>query len=159
MKHKVGDFDGIPEDLLMKIHDFAVNQFIPDVLHYLGTKSPMFCKSSIYLVEEYGFEFKSGILEGLVTNEEKYDLWIMEAFFQLPMDGCIKIFGKRLIGSAIRICKTIGKPEHAIMFNEIVRECFTPDEHQDPKDSRRMYFGLPVEPSTGGIQCDCCKGE
>jgi len=153
----VGDFDPIPKDLQMKIRDFAVNTFIPDVLHYLGTKHPKFCKYSVDQVELNGFEFKSGMLRGFITNEERYDLEKLEFIFDLPYEEFSKIEGKRLVGSAIRICKAINKLEHAHTFNQIVEGCFTPDPHQDPKDSRRILFGLHVEPSKGGIQCNCCE--
>ena len=102
-------------------------------------------------------EFQPRILEGFISNEERYDLRNLGDIFLLPFRDLSKIGGKRLIGSAIRICKAIGKPEHAKKFNDIVGECFTPDEHQDPKHSARESFDLPVEPSTGEIQCDCCK--
>jgi hypothetical protein len=140
----------------MKIRDFAENTFIPDVLHYLGTKHPIYRKYSVYQVELHGFDYDSGTLKGLITNEEQYDLWKLESIFTLPSAHFPKLLGKRLVGSAIRICKAIGKPEHADVFNQIVEGCFTPHEHQDPKDSARSFFRLRVEPSTGGIQCSCC---
>jgi hypothetical protein len=153
----VGDFDYIPEDLQLKIRDFAQKTFIPDVLYYLGTKHPVYRKYSVYQVEREGFEYDGALLRGLITNEERYDLWLLEEILALPCGDFLKIEGKRLVGSAIRICKAIGKPEHADVFNQIVEGCFTPHEHQDPKDSSRFLFGLHVKPSTGGIQCNCCK--
>jgi len=65
----------------------------------------------------------------------------------------------RVIGSAVRICKAINKQELADDIYKIVDKCFTSNEHQDPKVSSTYCFGLYVELSTGGIQCDCCKGE
>jgi len=158
LKHEVGDFYPIPEDLQLKIRDFAEKTFIPDVLQYLGTKHPIFRKYSVNQVELQGFEYDSALLRGHITNEERYDLWQLEEILVLPCDLFI-IDGKRLVGSAIRICKAIGKPEHADTFHQIVKGCFAPHEHQDPKDRDRTFFGLHVEPSTGGIQCNCCKDE
>ncbi len=159
LKHEPGDFDPIPEDLQMKIRDFADNTFIPDVLHYLGTKDPVYRKYSVYQVELHGYEYKYGKLKGLITNEERYDLFQLEDIFELPYAEFTKIEGKRLVGSAIRICKAIGKPEHADVFKQIIEGCFNPDEYQDPKDRTRFYFDLHVEPSTGGIQCNCCHNK
>ncbi len=157
LKHELGDFDIISEDLQMELRDFAEKTFIPDVLHYLGTKNPVYRKYSVYQVELHCYEYHCDNLEGLITNEERYDLWKLEKILTWPWDPLIKIEGKRLVGSAIRICKAIDKPEHGNVFNQIVEGCFTPHEHQDPKDSFvRKYFGFHVEPSTGGIQCNCC---
>jgi hypothetical protein len=159
LEHEVGDFDLISEDLQMIIREFAENTFIPDVLHYLAAKDPFFRKYSVYQVELDGFEYDGALLRGLVTNEDRYDLWKLESIFRLPWSKFPKIEGKRLVGSAIRISKTIGKPEHADTFHQIVEGCFAPHEHQDPKDSARDLFGLHVEPSTGGIQCNCCPSK
>jgi hypothetical protein len=125
---------------------------------HLAGKHPIFRKYSVNQVELQGFEYDSALLRGHITNEERYDLWQLEEILVLPCDLFI-IDGKRLVGSAIRICKAIGKPEHADTFHQIVEGCFAPHEHQDPKDSARDLFGLHVEPSTGGIQCNCCKDE
>jgi len=157
LKHEAGDFDDIPEDLQMKIKDFAENTLIPDVLHYLGTKHPVYRKYSVYQVELHGFEYGSGELRGFITNEERYDLWTLQGILELPFPQCSKLRGKRIVGSAIRMCKAIGKPEHAHTLNQIVEGCFTPHEDQDPKDTARAFFSLHVEPSTGGIQCNCCQ--
>ena len=157
MKHEEGDFDPIPEDLQMKIRDFAENTLVPDVLHYLGTKHTDFRKYSAYQVELHGFEYVSGMLRGFISNEERYDLWRMEEILELPMIGYTKLRAKIIVGSAIRMCKAIDKLEHAHTLNQIVEGCFTPHEHQDLKDTARHTFGLHVEPSTGEIQCNCCQ--
>jgi hypothetical protein len=47
---------------------------------------------------------------------------------------------KCFIGSAIRICKDICRPDLADKFNEIVEGSFTPDEHQDIEDPSRGFF-------------------
>jgi hypothetical protein len=138
LKHKAGVFDPVPEDVQIKIHDFANNHFLPDVLDYLGTKNPIFCRSAVHLVEEYGFEFESYILEDYITNEERYDLWLLDSIFRLPRLGLTKLEGKRFIGAAIRICKAIGKPEHAKKFNDIVGE----------------FFSLPMNIKTRRIQTE-----
>ena len=153
----MGDFDLIPEDVQLKIRDFSEKTFIPDVLDYLGTKHPIFKKYSAYQVEVHGFEYEFGMLKGFITNEERYDLSELERLLTLPCDEFPKIAGKRLLGSAIRICKTIGKPQHADALSQIVKGYFIPHTHQDPKDSIRSLFDLHVEPSTGGIQCNCCE--
>jgi hypothetical protein len=49
------------------------------------------------------------------------------------------------------------RPDLADEFYNLVHECFIPDEYQDPTDYMRGLFGLAVEPSKGGIQCNCCK--
>jgi hypothetical protein len=123
-------------------------------LHYLGTKNPVYRKYAVYQVELHGFEYKCDNLKGLITNEERYDLSELESIFELPWHEFNKIDGKRLVGCIIRICKTINKPEHADVFNQIVEGCFTLYKHQDPS---RFFFDLYVEPSTGGIQCNCCQ--
>ena len=41
LEHEVGDFDLIPDDVQLKIRDFAEETCIPDVLDYLGTKHPI----------------------------------------------------------------------------------------------------------------------
>jgi len=157
LEHEVGDFDLIPDDMQLKIRDFAEETFIPDVLDYLGTKHPIFKKYSVHQVELQGFEYDGALLRRHITNEERYDLWRLQSILTLPWEGSLfKINGKRLVGSAIRISKAIGKPEHADAFNQIVKGCFIPHEHQDPKDSIRFLFDLHVEPSTGEIQCNCC---
>jgi len=157
LKHELDDFDYVPEELQIKFCKFFENTFMPDLLQYLGTKHPMFRKYSIYQVELHGFEYEPGVLEGFISNEERYDLEKLEEFFWLPIGKLAKIRGKRLIGSAIRICNAMKKPEHADEFKKMAKGCFTPDTHQDPKDSSRVRFGLNVEPSTGGIQCNCHK--
>jgi len=157
LEHEVGDFDLIPEDLQLKIRNFAEKTFIPDVLDYLGTKHPIFQKYSAYQIELQGFEYDGALLRGRITNEERYDLWRLESILTLPWGSLFKIKGRRLVGSAIRISKAISKPEHANTFHQIVEGHFIPHEHQDCKDSARSLFDLYVEPSTGGIQCNCCK--
>ena len=159
LNHEEDDFDPVPEELQSKIRDFSENTFIPDILHYLGTKDPVYYKYPVQLVEIRGFEYEYGILKGCISKEERYDLWKLEDLFSLPDEGFCKIQGRRLVGSAIRICKAINQPEHADTFHKIVEGCFTPQEHQDPKDLGRTLFGLDVEPSTGEIQCNCCNKE
>ena len=103
------------------------------------------------------------------------------SFIHLSRNWLFQNFGKRVVGSSIRICKTILKPKYVATFYRLVEECFTPDEEQDPKDTSRLHYGLCiscicvvyyivyiilcicvilyVEPLTGGIQCNWCKGE
>jgi hypothetical protein len=158
LKHEVGDFDPIPMSLQKEIRDFSEIKFWPAVLEYLGNIFPKYRTYSFNQVKRYGLDLWN--YEGRITGELAYDLdkvkYLLSA---LPDVSCPKIYGKRVVGSAIRICKTINKKELADNIYQIVEKCFTPDNHQDPKDSSRYRFGLYVEPSTGGIQCDCCKGE
>ena len=159
MEHEVGDLDPIPKALQKKIRDFAENDFIPAALEYLGKIYPKYRKYSAYLVELDGF-----MLDELpsydvgVTREQAYDLFKTEDLLQWP-NHCIKLDGKRAIGSVIRICKAINKQELAEKIYAMVKNCFIPDEHQDPKDADRADFGLYVKPSKGTVQCDCCPKE
>ena len=155
-KHEVGDFDLIPGNLQKEIRDFAETKFIPAVFKYLGEIFPKYLKYSVFQVELDGFDLPS--YEDGITSELAYDLTKTEDLLQWPRNYNIKIKGKRAIGSVIRICKAINRQELANDIYQIVKNCFTPNEHQDPKDSERAEFGLYVEPSTGGIQCNCCKG-
>jgi hypothetical protein len=143
----------------MAIRDFAEKQFVPDVLRFLATKNRIFRKSSVGQVDLYGFEFCPNILEGFVSDEVRYDLYLLEDLLALPFFECTKCEGSRLIGSAIRVCNVIGKQEHADTFKKIVGDCFTPEEQRDPTDPDREFFDLPVEPSTGRRQCECCKDD
>jgi hypothetical protein len=157
--HKKGDRDSIPLGFQIALYKFAKTTFVPDVLRFLETRNPIFRKCSIDQVELNGFEFGPYILEGFVSDEVRYDLDQLDDLSILPLHGYSKFDGRRLIGSAIRICKAIGKQEHADTFKKIIGDCFTPDEQQDPTDPRREYFDLLVEPSTGSIQSECCKDE
>jgi hypothetical protein len=163
VNHEVGDLDCLPEDLQLKIRDYAENNFLPDVLQYLGSKHPMFQKYSVYQVELHGFEFEPDILKGCISNEERYDLRQLQRLFSWPRVFFVKIQGRRLVGSALRICKAFNLPEHADAFKQIVEGYFTPHHHQDPRDPDRIQFDLHVEPSTwlpSTIQRNCCpKGD
>ena len=158
LKHEVGDFDPIPMSLQKEIRDFAEIKFWPAVLEYLGNIFPKYRAYSICQVELRGLNLWN--YKGRITGEMAYDLHNVEHILSmLPTIGYAKIGGKRDIGSVIRICKAINKQNLADNIYQIVEKCFTPYNHQDPKDSSRFNFGLYVEPSTGGIQCDCCKGK
>jgi hypothetical protein len=95
----------------------------------------------VYLVEEYGFEFEPRILEDFIKKEKRHNLWKLGDIFRSPRRDFSKIEGKRLIGSAVRIWKAIGKPEHAKKFHDIVGECLTPDKHQIA-GKRLSHYGL-----------------
>jgi hypothetical protein len=158
LKHEAGDFDPIPTSLQEKIRDFAKIKFWPAVLEYLGNKIPKYRAYSICQVELKGLNLWN--YEGRITGELAYDLQKAEAILEvLPDLGIPKMFGRRVIGSVIRICKAIKQPDLADDIYKLVEKCFIPHEHQDTKDFDRFLFDLYVEPSTGGIQCDCCKGE
>ena len=155
LKHEVGDFDAIPEKVLKDLRDFAANTFMPAVFEYLGGTYPKYRRYSVYYVQREGFFPPSGAF----TKEQEYDLNEATDLLHIPHFVSDIIDGKRAVGSAIRICKAINKPELADEFYQIVQKCFIPDEFQDPKDSNRAAYGLFVEPSTGGIQCSCCEEE
>jgi hypothetical protein len=156
LKHEVGDFDLIPENLKKEIDDFAQIKFWPAVFEYLGKILPKFRYFSVADLEEHGLELPFYIED--ITRELNYDLVNAEIFLEMPASCFRKIDGKRLVGFVIRICKAIDKQELADQINQIVEKHFTPVD-PDPKDSFRASFRLCVEPSTGGIQCVCCKGE
>jgi hypothetical protein len=51
-----------------------------------------------------------------------------------------KMAAQESVGTAIRICKAIGKPEYADQFNEMVKGHFVPDEHQ-----KELFFFFKCE--------------
>ena len=149
--------DIIPLDLQKEICDFARKDIWPAVLVYLGNIFPDFRNFSVADLENYGFYLPYNIEP--ISRELNYDLQLATGYQSWPDTDLLKIHGKRLVGSFIRICDAIGKKDLGVQIRQIVEKCFTPDEHQDRKDSFRADFGLYVESSTGGIQCSCCKGE
>jgi hypothetical protein len=155
LKHKDGDFDSIPMDLQRQIYDFANLKFGPAVLEYLGNLVPKFRYLSVTDLES-GIDLRCS---EKIPKELIYDMSRALEYRILPESGYRKIDGKRLVGFIIRSCNAIQKEELAEEIFKIVEQFFTPDEHRDPKDHFRVWFGLKVEPSTGGIQCECCKGE
>jgi hypothetical protein len=154
LKHEVGVFDDIPEKLMEHIQGFAENSFTPAVLTYLKV-DPKHHARLVKYVQQEGFVCHPDDF----TKELEYDLSQTDPLVYNPPWISSKIDGKRAVGSAIRVCKAIKRPDLANEFYNLVHECFIPDEHQDPTDYTRGLFGLPVEPSKGGIQCNCCQGE
>ena len=152
LKHEVGDFDKIPEKLLKDIQNFAVNKFTAAVLKYLKV-DPIYIARAISYVQDEGF----GCHPDAFTKEQQYDLGKAEILLNDPPWIFTKIQGKRAVGSAIRTCMAIDRPDVANKFYDMVKICFIPDEHQDPTDRVRGTYGLSVEPSKGGIQCNCCE--
>jgi hypothetical protein len=144
-------------DLRNQIYDFAILEFWPAVLEYLGNLAPRFRNLPVTDLNELGFDLRS-ITN--IPNELVYDINRALGYSVLPLDPGYRIIdGKRLVGVFILVCKAIQKEELADKVFQIVKPFFTPDLHRDPKDRFRKWFGLNVEPSTGGIQCECCKGE
>ena len=140
----VKDYDLIPKDVQQKIHDFAKEEFIPALLDYIEKKNLPIDKisfSNFHLIAERG-----DILETIFNDEQRYDLWKLSYLKRMPITYYSKLEGKRLIGSAIRICEAIGRPECADAFNKIVEGCFTPHKTQDETDDSRRLFGLTVKP-------------
>ena len=159
LKHEVGDFDPIPGNVMKRIRDFAETKFVPAVLDYFEDIIPEYRENSLEEVKEIGFYVPS-YEDGRIARETAYDLHnlnVTDLILADPDAVYRKLDGKRAIGSVIRICKAINKQKLADEVYRIVHKCFIPDEHQDPKDPNRFLFGLNVEPSTGEIQCDCCK--
>ena len=150
VKHEDGDLDLIPECLQKEIRNFTETEFMPAVFKYLGNVFPKYQRYSVFMVEQCGFNLPS--FNDGITPELAYDLTQTENLLWRPANAFYVILGKRDIGSVIRICKAINKQELADNIFQVVKNCFKPDEHQDPKDSLRALFGLDVEPSTGLIQ-------
>jgi hypothetical protein len=122
----------------------------------LGNKITKYRAYSICQVAIKGLNLSN--YEGYISGELAYDLEKAEAILTgLPEVGICKLFGRRVIGSVIRICKAIEQPVLADNIHKLVENCFIPHEEQDTKDFSKFLFDLYVEPSTGGIQCDCCK--
>ena len=107
LKHEVGDFDAIPEKVLKDLRDFAANTFMPAVFEYLGDTYPKYRRYSVYYVQREGFFPPSGAF----TKEQEYDLNEATDLLHIPHFVSDIIDGKRAVGSAIRICKAINKPE------------------------------------------------
>jgi hypothetical protein len=68
------------------------------------------------------------------SNETRHDLYILQQMMLLKTARYGKLLARKFVGSAIKICKVVGQPDLADEFNEIVKGCFTPDEHQDKED-------------------------
>jgi hypothetical protein len=157
LKHEVGDLDPIPGNVLKGIRDFAESKFIPALLDYFESLDPEYGEYSVEDVEEEGFYIPFNV-KSRITKEMAYDIDNgQDILFGTPEVGNRKIDGKREIGCVIRIYKAIKRQDLADEIHKIVKGCFVPDENQDPKDSKRFVFGLDVEPSTGKVQCNCCK--
>jgi hypothetical protein len=154
LNHQEGDFDLFPIDLQEKACDFARNHIWPAVLVYLEGIFPSFCNFSVTDLEKEGL-YLTRRVEG-IPEELMYDLHQASRYLR-PYRYSRKIDGKRYVGSYIRICNAIEKEDLGVQIRQIVEKCLTPHEYQDPKDSYRAGYGLKVEPSTGGIQCSCCK--
>ena len=114
---------------------------------------PIYIARAISYVQDDGF----GCHPDAFTKEQAYDLCKAEILLNDPPWIFTKIQGKRAVGSAIRICVAIDRADVAKEFYDLVKECFIPDEHQDPTDRVRGTSGLSVDPLKGGIQCNCCK--
>ena len=152
LNHEAGDYDLIPKEIQQEIHDFAKTKFLPALLVYIEKHDlPIggISLSNFHLIA--GGDF----LKPIFNNEQRYDLSNLDDLKIMPVNYYYKLDGKQLIGSAIRICEAIGRPEYAEAFNKIVEGCFTPHKTQDETDIVRISFGLTVKPSTGKLQCNC----
>jgi hypothetical protein len=129
---KPEDYEFIGRDIQKKLHEASVNHLVPAIRDQLASND--YDEIGGIPVRCYPFEKLALLpctLKGAFTEDEQYDLYKM-CFIVLPwLQGPLsKILAQESVGAAIRICKAIGKPEYADQFNEIVKGCFVPDEHQ-----------------------------
>jgi len=122
----------VPLEIQHELKKYLVEKLVPDIMIYLSEKMSTIC----------GIPTEHYHLEALVyppfflrsafkKKEDLYDLYKMTRIFQLPHPRYFKYRAQVSVGAAIRISRAIGKEEHAVSLNQIVEECFTPEENPD----------------------------
>jgi hypothetical protein len=121
----------VPLEIQDKLKSCLVKDLVPDVMNYLAEKIPKMhgIKTQHYPLET--LVYPPFNLDPAFNKEEQYDLFKMVGILKFPKPRYFKSKARVSVGAAIRISKAIEKVEHADKLDEIVKECFTPEEFPD----------------------------
>jgi hypothetical protein len=125
-------YKDVPEEIQEKIRKVILDKLYPAILKYMEASN--YPKLRGIAIENIPFEYLCsyrGSLEPAFQKKQQYDLYLMHRHFCSPGELYCNIAGRILVGAAIRISNFIGKQEYADELEEIVRDCFTPEEHPD----------------------------
>jgi hypothetical protein len=140
-KRSKNDFKVVSEEVKEKICEVIWEKIKPTILASMSEFD--YPKVEGRAIKDISYEdlcSYRGSLEPLFQKEQQYDLYLMQRYTCLLEEGeFYKIYGKKLVGAAIRISKWIGAEEYAGELEEIVEDIFIPEEHPDPK-ALAAYF-------------------
>ncbi len=133
-EYKGDDYKYVPEEIQKKIRKVILKKLFPAILAYMKPKCP---KLRGIKIKHIPFKFLCSYRHSLkpaFSKKEQYDLHLMKRYCHRPKKEFYIIYGKILVGAAIRTSEFIGKLELKDELEEIVRDCFIPDKHP-PRDS------------------------
>jgi len=140
-KRSKNDFKVVPEEIKEKICEVILEKIKRTILVYKNECRSI--KIEGIALKDISYEYLCsyrGSLEPIFQKEQQYDLYLMQRYTcLLEEEEFYKIYGKKLVGAAIRISKWIGAEEYADELEEIVEDIFIPEEHPDPK-ALAAYF-------------------
>jgi hypothetical protein len=137
----------VPLEIQDELKKYLDEKLVPDIMKYLsgkmskirGIPTEHYCLRTL----DYPPYF---LRSAFKEKEDLYDLYKMARILDLPYPTYLKNQAIVSVGAAIRISKAINKEEHADSLNQIVKECFTPEENPDLTETNaRKIFMICLE--------------
>jgi hypothetical protein len=121
------DFNEVLEKIQIKIVSYIETTLFPAILNHIASESSDSCQYGS--LEKFCEDIDSLASSFVQTNREY--LLKLNNVTEMPNEVFLKIYGKDLIGAAIHISKAMGKPNFVDELQDIVDECFIPNEEPD----------------------------